>query len=451
MKHDESSRDKQKTASAAKKRPNRMDRVSMLGKCQSTLNSVEANTTLSTENIDTSFEKDLDTKFVIQVGEVAEGTEVGAGNFAVVRKGTYKSKTVAIKRATDAERITDLRREALIMSLLGSHPNVIGFFGVIENPIRIVMEFCVGPLDDILASGKREIKNDEILTYLAETAKGMLYLSEKGCIHRDLATRNILVTDDGILKISDFGMSRQASVSEMGCFAHPKLNFNIPLRWWPPECIRRDPIFTPVLDVWSFGVVIYEMFSNGERPWPEEDPKVVAHRIRRFKMFKFPRECPPYLVELCQRKIFIPHTQRWTFKSINNFINYVQFEVKPTKKHMKHLFGSRVVDPKVERLRCGEQEIKEFQDLMRKESKGNTSSRESKRILDPHHNPKTKGPRARKAQNQTRTKTFETTTTGSDAHDDYKKGRHNRFLDVIRSERQDEPTEKQQHNKSRLA
>uniref|UniRef100_A0A1I7SP16 Protein kinase domain-containing protein n=2 Tax=Bursaphelenchus xylophilus TaxID=6326 RepID=A0A1I7SP16_BURXY len=86
MKHDESSRDKQKTASAAKKRPNRMDRVSMLGKCQSTLNSVEANTTLSTENIDTSFEKDLDTKFVIQVGEVAEGTEVGAGNFAVVRK-----------------------------------------------------------------------------------------------------------------------------------------------------------------------------------------------------------------------------------------------------------------------------------------------------------------------------------------------------------------------------
>ncbi|CAD5218389.1 unnamed protein product [Bursaphelenchus okinawaensis] len=322
------------------------------------------------ESCEVDDKKELDPKFLILAAEVQEGPPLGEGNFAVAFKGTYKGKTVAIKKGLSENETQDMKREAIIMSLLGSHPNVILFYGMVADPTRIVMEHCGrGPLDEIVAQAKTEVKADELVTYLTEISRGMMYLVERGCIHRDLAARNILVADDGVMKVSDFGLSSHRQCPEMEGFAGSKLNFNIPLRWWPPECLKRNPKFHPGMDVWSFGVVVYEVFNQGEKPWPDLDPKKVATNIRHMKIFKYPKECPRPLSAICRKRILVPLAQRWDFVLLAKVMSNLSADMKPSKKYLRELIGPKVEPPKGERLKLTAAEQKELDDLCRKNVK----------------------------------------------------------------------------------
>jgi len=141
----------------------------------------------------------------------------------------------------------------------------------------------------------------ERIKYAQESAEGMAHLHSKECIHRDLAARNCLISKYRVVKIADFGLSKL--ISEVnGDFGAKQ---QIPVRWMAPESLQRAPSFTDKSDVWAYGMLIYEIFSNGERPWNDWENKKVATYIRRAQMPDFPARTPSQIIELVKEKIWL--------------------------------------------------------------------------------------------------------------------------------------------------
>uniref|UniRef100_A0A0N4ZZ71 Tyrosine-protein kinase n=1 Tax=Parastrongyloides trichosuri TaxID=131310 RepID=A0A0N4ZZ71_PARTI len=244
--------------------------------------------------------------------------KLGEGNYAVVYKGfiTQKNgikKTVAIKVSkvnmsclSDAQRkeITEsMLTEARIMSLF-KNENCITFYGVAcdKPPVSIVMEYCKhGSLDKHLEKYGKIITNGERLLYIYEVALGMKYLHDQDYLHRDLAARNCLISNEGIIKIADFGLC----LNRKDCDFDDWGKHQAPIRSMAPETLVRKPKFTKQSDIWSFGVLIYEIFSNGIKPWPDEEAKTVAKLIRRIQMPPLPEITPEVVSTFVKKRIWI--------------------------------------------------------------------------------------------------------------------------------------------------
>ncbi|VDM25993.1 unnamed protein product [Toxocara canis] len=248
---------------------------------------------------------------------------LGSGNFADVYVGTFvcdgkhgkQSITVAIKvikafKNADVksgavgdkdqlrEAMLSMIREGKVMSFY-NHENVVQFFGVACNhpPVAIVMEYCPGgSLDAHLNAQKANIVLGERITFCLEAAQGMRYLHSQNCIHRDLAARNCLIAADGVIKISDFGLCK---VEEATRGADDHLT-NVPVRWMAPETLVKPPKFSKKSDVWAYGVLLYEIFNLGVKPWPDEEVKKIATNIRHGSMPEMPSITPPSIKELVQ-------------------------------------------------------------------------------------------------------------------------------------------------------
>ena len=195
---------------------------------------------------------------------------LGEGNFGVVYKGVMSRSNdewdqVAVKKLKESslsEAAEEMRRELDIMMGL-SHDNVVRIKGVLHDEMIIIMEYLrEGSLDRYLNVHRDTVDLPQLLTYAGNIIEGMKYLGQQGIIHRDLAARNILVANEEVVKISDFGLARTVDNDHYVMSS----NTNIPVKWLALECLTHK-LFTFASDVWSFGITLWEMFTYGSTPF----------------------------------------------------------------------------------------------------------------------------------------------------------------------------------------
>ncbi|XP_045163491.2 ephrin type-B receptor 1-B-like isoform X2 [Mercenaria mercenaria] len=231
---------------------------------------------------------------------------IGGGEFGDVCKGKLRvpnrpEMSVAIKTlkagATDKNRL-DFLTEASIMGQFDD-PNVIFLEGVVTktSPIMIVTEYMAnGSLDSFLRKNDGQLTVIQLVGMMRGIASGMRYLSEMGYVHRDLAARNILCNESLVCKVADFGLSREVDIDTTDG-AYTTKGGKIPVRWTAPEAITFRK-FTSASDVWSFGVVMWEVISYGERPYWNWSNQDVIKAVEKGYRLPPPMECPEAIHQL---------------------------------------------------------------------------------------------------------------------------------------------------------
>ncbi|XP_051764710.1 ephrin type-B receptor 3-like isoform X6 [Ctenopharyngodon idella] len=247
------------------------------------------------------FAKEIDVSCV-KIEEV-----IGAGEFGEVCRGRLKLPgrreiIVAIKTLkagyTERQR-RDFLSEASIMGQF-DHPNIIRLEGVVtkSRPVMIVTEFMEnGALDSFLRLNDGQFTVIQLVGMLRGIAAGMKYLSDMNYVHRDLAARNILVNSNLVCKVSDFGLSRFLEDDPTDPTYTSSLGGKIPIRWTAPEAIAYRK-FTSASDVWSYGIVMWEVMSYGERPYWDMSNQDVINAVEQDYRLPPPMDCPTALHQL---------------------------------------------------------------------------------------------------------------------------------------------------------
>jgi len=194
--------------------------------------------------------------------------KIGRGNFGDVYKARLKQESMSVAVKTCKVTLPDEQKKKFLQEgrILKQyeHPNIVRFIGICvqKQPIMIVMELVPGgSLLNFLRTSADKLSTKALLGMCVDAASGMEYLESKNCIHRDLAARNCLVGDTNTVKISDFGMSRE----EEEYIVSDGLK-QIPIKWTAPEALNYGK-YTSLCDVWSYGVLAWEIFSKGGTPY----------------------------------------------------------------------------------------------------------------------------------------------------------------------------------------
>lgn len=163
------------------------------------------------------------------------------------------------------------------------------------------------------------------LSVSKQVAAGMAYLSERKFVHRDLATRNCLVGEDMVVKIADFGLSRNIYSAD-----YYKANENdaIPIRWMPPESIFYNR-YTSESDVWAYGVVLWETFSHGMQPYYGMAHEEVIYYVRDGNILARPDDCPVELYNLMRLCWSTHPADRPSFPSIHRILERMHQNMAP--------------------------------------------------------------------------------------------------------------------------
>uniref|UniRef100_A0A672HSB8 Ephrin type-A receptor 7 n=1 Tax=Salarias fasciatus TaxID=181472 RepID=A0A672HSB8_SALFA len=240
---------------------------------------------------------------------------IGAGEFGEVCSGRLKlpgKRDVAVAIKTLKVGYTDKQRRDFLCeaSIMGQfdHPNVVHLEGVVTRgalrsgqgtrgkPVMIVIEYMEnGSLDAFLRKHDGQFTVIQLVGMLRGIAAGMRYLSDMGYVHRDLAARNILVNSNLVCKVSDFGLSRVIDDDPEAVYT--TTGGKIPVRWTAPEAIQYRK-FTSASDAWSYGIVMWEVMSYGERPYWDMSNQDVIKAIEEGYRLPAPMDCPPGLHQL---------------------------------------------------------------------------------------------------------------------------------------------------------
>ncbi|KAF7259014.1 hypothetical protein EG68_03441 [Paragonimus skrjabini miyazakii] len=203
-----------------------------------------------------------------------------------------------------------LEKELAVMKSAGIHPNVVTLIGRCTLPVFgpvLVIEYCPrGNLRAYLRSLRSSLTPNQaetpqlqkqLYTYVSQIAEGMRYLSSRNIIHRDLAARNVLLNADWVCKVSDFGLSRLLDPNRE---YYLRDRGALPLKWLAPEVLANKK-FSKKSDVWSFGVLLWEIYTLGGTPYMHFTLDQVQNIIQHGYRMSQPPLCPPYIGYLMQR------------------------------------------------------------------------------------------------------------------------------------------------------
>ena len=223
--------------------------------------------------------------------------ELGAGQFGEVWMGIWNGTTeVAVKiLKTGIMRSSEFPKEVALMKKL-RHPNLIQLYAVCtkEEPIYIITELMKhGSLLDYLRGDRRLLKLSQLIDMGAQVAAGMAYLEENNYVHQRLAARNILLGENLICKVADFGLGHV--IDEDIYEAHTGAKF--PSKWTAPEAAMHS-CFTIKSDVWSFGILLYELITCGCPPYPGMGNKETLTKVESGCRMPPPVNCPDLLYEI---------------------------------------------------------------------------------------------------------------------------------------------------------
>uniref|UniRef100_A0A672H3A1 receptor protein-tyrosine kinase n=1 Tax=Salarias fasciatus TaxID=181472 RepID=A0A672H3A1_SALFA len=269
-------------------------------------------------------------KFVTEIDPSAINKQkvIGVGEFGEVFRGVMKTPgrgevTVAIKTLKPGyseKQRQDFLSEASIMGQF-SHPNIIRLEGVVTKfkHAMIVTEYMEnGALDTYLKGRDGEIPPYQLVGMLRGIAAGMKYLSDMSYVHRDLAARNVLVNSELECKVSDFGLSRVLEDDAEGTYTTK--GGKIPIRWTAPEAIAYRK-FTSASDVWSFGIVMWEVMAFGERPYWDMSNHEVMKAINEAFRLPAPMDCPSAIYQLMLQCWQHDRSKRPRFSDIVNILD----------------------------------------------------------------------------------------------------------------------------------
>nr|XP_020643087.1 mitogen-activated protein kinase kinase kinase 13 [Pogona vitticeps]XP_020643088.1 mitogen-activated protein kinase kinase kinase 13 [Pogona vitticeps]XP_020643089.1 mitogen-activated protein kinase kinase kinase 13 [Pogona vitticeps]XP_020643090.1 mitogen-activated protein kinase kinase kinase 13 [Pogona vitticeps] len=213
--------------------------------------------------------------------EISELQWLGSGAQGAVFLGKFRTEEVAIKKVREQSE-TDIKHLRKL-----KHPNIIAFKGVCTQApcYCIIMEYCAqGQLYEVLRAG-RKVTPRLLVDWSTGIASGMNYLHLHKIIHRDLKSPNVLVTHNDVVKISDFGTSKELSDKST------KMSFAGTVAWMAPEVIRNEPVSEKV-DIWSFGVVLWELLT-GEIPYKDVDSSAIIWGVGSNSLhLPVPSTCP---------------------------------------------------------------------------------------------------------------------------------------------------------------
>uniref|UniRef100_A0A8C4Q5D4 non-specific protein-tyrosine kinase n=1 Tax=Eptatretus burgeri TaxID=7764 RepID=A0A8C4Q5D4_EPTBU len=241
---------------------------------------------------------------------------LGAGQFGEVWQGLWNSTTpVAVKTLKPGTmNREDFLQEAGIMKRL-RHPKLIQLYAVctLEEPIYIITELMqFGSLSSYLQTPTGKTLPFPVLVDMAaQVAAGMAYLELQNYIHRDLAARNILVDRHYCCKVADFGLARVIKEDEY----EARIGSKFPIKWTAPEAANFNR-FTTKSDVWSFGILLYEIVTYAKIPYPGMSNAEVLVAVERGYRMPCPFGCPQQFYQLMMECWHQNEMARPTFETL---------------------------------------------------------------------------------------------------------------------------------------
>ncbi|KAL2098747.1 hypothetical protein ACEWY4_005227 [Coilia grayii] len=267
------------------------------------------------------------------LGEGCFGQVVMAEAIGIDKEKPNKPLTVAVKMlkddATDKD-LSDLVSEMEMMKMIGKHKNIINLLGACtqDGPLYVLVEYASkGNLREYLRARRppgmdysfdtckvpnEQLTFKDLVSCAYQVARGMEYLASQKCIHRDLAARNVLVTEDNVMKIADFGLARDVHNID---YYKKTTNGRLPVKWMAPEALF-DRVYTHQSDVWSYGVLLWEIFTLGGSPYPGIPVEELFKLLKEGHRMDKPANCTHELYMIMRECWHAVPSQRPTFRQL---------------------------------------------------------------------------------------------------------------------------------------